>query len=317
MIKQIIKSIIDPKKVALQKFEANYLQPLDGTRPAYTSPVIMGQEGNDLFYKIVAEGKPLMATRFGNVELRVIMNYLNLARKKKTYWHPHVMTYIFRLNHLFPPTNQSLEKFAQLYLEEIKGIDVLGAWYNKGEEELQARYFPSATILDLLCYESFFFNHPWSRILENKKVLVIHPYSASIEKQYKERRNLLFANNEVLPVFDLQTCKPFNSYTDNITPGRSWFDELDIMKAGIGKYEFDIALIAAGPFGLPLAGHVKRMGKQAIHIGGALQLFFGIKGQRWESMEQGKFFNEQWVRPSSNEMPQADIRKKVDDNSYW
>lgn len=33
-------------------------------------------------------------------------------------------------------------------------------------------------------------------------------------------------------------------------------------------------------YGFPLAAHVKHKGKQAIHLGGTLQLLFGIKGNR-------------------------------------
>ena len=40
---------------------------------------------------------------------------------------------------------------------------------------------------------------------------------------------------------------------------------------------FDIALIGCGAYGFPLAAFVKGIGKKAVHIGGPLQLFFGIK----------------------------------------
>ena len=54
------------------------------------------------------------------------------------------------------------------------------------------------------------------------------------------------------------------------------------MKAQIDKEDFDICLIGAGAYGFPLAAYVKRKGKKAVHLGGALQLLFGIKGSRWE-----------------------------------
>jgi hypothetical protein len=34
--------------------------------------------------------------------------------------------------------------------------------------------------------------------------------------------------------------------------------------------------------GLPLAAAIKAMGRPALHLGGALQLLFGIRGRRWE-----------------------------------
>lgn len=49
------------------------------------------------------------------------------------------------------------------------------------------------------------------------------------------------------------------------------------MKDEIDKRDYDIALIGCGAYGFPLAAHIKRSGKKAVHLGGALQLLFGIK----------------------------------------
>ena len=65
-------------------------------------------------------------------------------------------------------------------------------------------------------------------------------------------------------------CSQFNT----------WFDALDYMKSEIDKYDYDVCLIGCGAYGFPLATHVKHNGKQAIHLGGTLQLLFGIKGNR-------------------------------------
>ena len=64
--------------------------------------------------------------------------------------------------------------------------------------------------------------------------------------------------------------------------------------------EFDVLIVGAGAYGLPLAAEAKRMGKVGIHIGGAIQILFGILGHRWETehVEQfGPLFNDHWVRP--------------------
>lgn len=53
------------------------------------------------------------------------------------------------------------------------------------------------------------------------------------------------------------------------------------------------------------------MGKKAIHMGGATQMLFGIKGKRWED-EYGEFMNEHWIRPSKEETP-----INADENREW
>ena len=88
------------------------------------------------------------------------------------------------------------------------------------------------------------------------------------------------------------------------------------MKDDIDGHTFDVALIGAGAYGLPLSAHVKRSGKVAIHLGGALQILFGIKGRRWEAMPQiSRFFNEAWVRPGAGETP--DGNAKIEGGCYW
>ena len=58
-----------------------------------------------------------------------------------------------------------------------------------------------------------------------------------------------------------------------------------------------------------------------MHLGGATQLLFGIRGKRWEDENYNKQYNysalmnEYWVRPSEDEIP--DGAKKVEGACYW
>lgn len=60
---------------------------------------------------------------------------------------------------------------------------------------------------------------------------------------------------------------------------QSWFEALQWMEDEMDKTDYDICLIGCGAYGFPLAAHAKRKGKKAVHLGGALQLLFGIKGK--------------------------------------
>jgi hypothetical protein len=307
---RVLKEFADKR---LEAFQAQYFSYVPLSEDVYGAPIHRRQQGNDLLRQQLESGKPFMATRLGNYELRIVVNYLYFQKEnRKTRWLPSIQ----QAEGIFPKTPNSLQRFADTYLEEIPKVDVLGVWFNTGEEELFKKHCPGARLMDLWGFESFLFQNPWTAILESKRVLVIHPYDRSIQKQYS-KRDLLFQDSAVLPLFELKTYRPFNIYTDMVDESRTWFDELDKMKQEINAIDFDIALIAAGPFGLPLAGHIKMIGKQAVHIGGALQLLFGIIGQRWETMEQSQFFNEHWVRPSVEETPELDMRMKADGGCYW
>jgi hypothetical protein len=76
--------------------------------------------------------------------------------------------------------------------------------------------------------------------------------------------------------------------------------------------KFDVALIGAGAWSLPLAARLKQAGRVAIHLGGDTQLCFGIKGQRWEGYG---IYNEHWVRPSAAETPKNFLLKE--NGCYW
>jgi hypothetical protein len=92
------------------------------------------------------------------------------------------------------------------------------------------------------------------------------------------------------------------------------------MCSEISKLDFDIALIGCGGYGVPLAGFIyNKLKKQAIQIGGGLQLLFGVMGKRWENTEMWEtIIREQeckFIKPSGDEIL---IKKHlVNDGCYW
>jgi malic enzyme len=82
------------------------------------------------------------------------------------------------------------------------------------------------------------------------------------------------------------------------------------------KYEFDIAIIGAGSYGLPIASFIKTLGKTAIHLGGVTQLMFAIMGKRWESVNHVTLLDQSgWVRPKADETPR--YANAIEDGCYW
>lgn len=158
-------------------------------------------------------------------------------------------------------------------------------------------------------------NNPWSAALEGKRVLVVHPFAKTIESQYKRRTDLF--NGNVLPEFELQTLVPPQTISGNrdVRYG-TWFEALRDLEDQVDARDFDVAIIGCGAYGFPLAAHVKRSGRQAVHLAGATQMLFGIRGKRWDVKPISKeLYNESWVRPSKEERPKnAGI---VEGGCYW
>ena len=160
------------------------------------------------------------------------------------------------------------------------------------------------------------------------RVVVVHPFAELIRYQFENNREKLFENKDILPPFQLRTVEAIQSMCGENKKGfLSWFDALNWMENEMDKEPFDIALIGCGAYGFPLAAHAKRQGKKAVHMGGALQLLFGIKGNRWENPLYGvrewglpeglytKMFNNYWVKPGDSFKPaNAD---QVEGACYW
>ncbi len=322
----MIKAFIKKKTPALFKFlkklkktDYRFLLSLPVLTAAdYKKNILTKEEGNQLIYELLTDDQPQLICRMGSAELVVLLNYqFKQTGKLKEWDYPKINEGLFRMNAVFPPTADTLKKFSELYLSCLPAIDAFAVWYNYGEHTLHQTYFSTAPLFPIETLEPFRFQTPWSRALAGKKILVVSPFEVSVKKQY-ENKQFLFENNDVLPECELMVYRSFNSYTDEPADGCDWFWYLEKMNQQIAAIEFDIALVAAGPFGLPLAATIKAMGKKAVHVGGALQLLFGIKGNRWEERpEFAAFMNEYWIKPSGNEVPPQKVKTSIDNSSYW
>ena len=276
-----------------------------------------GQYANDLIREKLLAADPCMITRIGHTELKLLVRHWNRRNKsclrniydyvngrQETFWFDDKIKFEMRFSSgFFPYTDEALSRFADRFLRDLTQTDVLGSWLN-GEAKL-ARYLVQAKTVRLEDLEPYFHRDPWTTALGGRTVLVIHPFEASIRSQY-EKREVLFDDPRILPAFTLKTLKAVQSLGENAMGFETWFDALDWMCARVQEIDFDVALIGAGAYGLPLAAYVKGLGKKAVHLGGPTQLMFGIRGKRWDHWPQfQKLYNEHWTRPLAEETPPA------------
>ena len=285
------------------------------------------QEASNYIRDMLQNQKPCLICRFGSVELSAVLatynnqtyNLLNnsiafIQGKRFFFWlSPYIVDNMIINAGFFPEDKKLLFKYGNLVLSDLPQIDILGSWINF--EHYIAHLLANSKTIPLKDLEPYFHSDPWSSCLEGKKVLVIHPFEESILKQYS-KRELLFKNQSILPNFTLITIKAVQSIAHEKVPFNNWFEAFDSMRKQIDETDFDIALIGAGAYGMPLAAYIKKTGKKAVHLGGALQILFGIKGKRWENNEAFKsLINEHWVYPLAYEIP--DNAKMVEDGCYW
>jgi len=286
----------------------------------YRESVRWGEEGSAIAREALATGEPCLIARFGSSELSCASFYTRWREDKLLRQsYPTSLRRIMRVNAgVFPVDDASLDRFSTVLLSAASKSDVMGVWFNRNEDRIVGRFCPDARLVQLEALNSVLRENPWSQELSEKVVLVVHPFAQTIESQYRSRRPQLFDNPRVLPEFELKTLQAVQSSAGGVPGYATWFEALDHMTEQITATDFDIAIIGAGAYGLPLAAAVKDLGRQAVHLGGATQLLFGIRGRRWEVESPddiAPLFNEYWVRPSAEETPEG--CQSVEDGCYW
>jgi len=283
-----------------------------------------GQAASDVIKMELLSSKPSMICRLGAVELDCVLDYCNQPSLKNYIryirseivslgWRDSTRLAMSNNAGFFPVTESNLERFALLMLESMRQVDILGTWLK--QERLFRDQLRQSQTIPLGDLEPFKHRDPWSVALEGRSVLVVHPFEATILRQFGKRAHL-FSDKRVLPDFELQTLRAVQSIANNRTQFDTWFAALDFMTSEVHKRRFDIAIIGCGAYGFPLAAAVKGMGKKAIHLGGATQLLFGIKGKRWEERNNYRpMFNEYWIRPLPEDRP-ANF-ENVEGGCYW
>jgi hypothetical protein len=286
------------------------------------------QAASDLIHDRLLGDDPVMVARLGAVELGCLINHLSIHRRAPIlgksldyvrgrtaafWWEEGTLASMAQNGGFFPTDPSLLDRFSAQMLEDMRCVDVLGSW--QAGEELFARLLQGAVRVRLRDLEPYYHQNPWTEALAGRTVLVVHPFVESIGRQYS-RRSELFEDPRTLPEFELKTVKAVQSIAETETGFRTWFDAYDSMAKEIAATEFDIAILGCGAYGFPLAAHIKRLGKKSVHLGGATQILFGIKGKRWDADGFiSRLYNEHWIRPLASERP--DEYRLVEDGCYW
>jgi len=288
--------------------------------------------GDEIIADVINSGESKLVGRLGGTEARVIGCYLDIF-KGKSLWDPFstlfsIFSFRKRLNQLkngagvYPINRLVVKTFINENLKALEATDVLGSWGSTFtwvesifQKSIELRYVSHHAVAPWI--NAFPLSKtnskPWSSSLEGKKVLTVSGFSQSFKTQH-ERIHSVFPNSNY-PKFHAEFINAPISQ-GGMKDEKTWIDHLERMKKEMDSKDFDVALISAGAYALPLAHHAKKLGKIGITCGGELQLFFGVIGKRWEQMEKvTKYKNEYWVRPSESERP-ANWRE-IENGCYW
>lgn len=317
----MIKKIISPITYQIiKKYRDKYI--FQGNIDTKEEPIVINNPelSSTIISNMINSESPFMISRFGSVELDATINYkkkqpLSILRSFCPFWISDSTSRRMQVNAGFFPINHKLlSSFSDLIYNIVPQIDILGVWIGS---ENKMPLTKECKLIQLQYLEPFWSTKPWTAELKGRKVLVVHPFADSIKSQYAKREQL-FKNKNILPEFaSLTIIKAVQSIGGETNGFKSWFEALHYMESEIDKVDYDVALIGCGAYGMPLAAHCKKMGKKAVHLGGALQLLFGIRGNRWENEQKiyTQIMNEHWVRPLDSERPSS--AQNVENACYW
>ena len=216
---------------------------------------------------------------------------------------------------VFPIEREQFQEFIKVFRESLRNLDGLFLWQKEPlfaayEASVARREAPQARSLNGLTLSPCLVPH-----LSHLRWLVVSPFARTMKSQLAKLGKLHPAGRgdwrETARHCRFITCPLAASLVSS--PYSSWSAGLaDLQKKITEASDFDVLIVGAGAWSLPLLMAAKSRGKIGIHMGGTTQNIFGIKGGRWDNHG---IYTRHWVRPLPEETPPQ--RFKIESGCYW
>lgn len=231
---------------------------------------------------------------------------------------------------VWPSDKSSIDKWVFYLLEAIRLSDVLVAgWYEplkQGEERLLDATNKGAPRIPLRSLEPYYVAPElrWTTLLAGQRVAVVSSFASTIQEQIHKAtdiwplapESLLPTNVEWVPIqtgYSPMLAGGIAAWPPDIT---SWDVAVSHTVKQVLESKASISLIGCGGLGMLIGAQLKKHGVIAIVLGGATQVIFGIKGNRWASHSViSTFWNDAWVYPKATETPGG--ASLIEGGCYW
>jgi hypothetical protein len=275
------------------------------------------------------EKKGCLVGRFGTIECET----LYCLKVQPGAVNEHQRAILERNAGVFPSDPASVRMWAERTRQAFQVADVLATGWHapmiKIEKELlEAWDCSGAKQVSLRALEPYYVvekEDRWTRLLAGRGVCVVSSFAESMGKQVQKGEEVVWpgADGSLWPS-DVSWSFVRTGYAPVLACGRAgWEDSPESwQQAVLGVVnevlatDAEIVLIGCGGLGMAIGGLLKQKGKICVVMGGAVQVLFGIKGERWRSHSViGKFWNEAWAWPSIDETP--GVAEDVEGGCYW
>jgi len=229
---------------------------------------------------------------------------------------------------VFPAELRFYREFVAFYADRLRELDCIGLAMDSLRHSLEIVRFHTLTA-DLIRYQD---QEPDRSIPANdalcylprfagKRVLLVCPFAEALRAR---------ATREIFEAVWAKTGKrwfepasveavefPYGFASETWRRWDTCLDLLDDITARVDAHDYDVALIAAGALGIPIASHVRSRGKVGISLGGALQVLFGVMGSRWRNWEiwRERYINDAWTDVPAGYRPKPGETDAI--VNYW
>lgn len=251
----------------------------------------------------------LLIGRFGTIEFDVVWKGMS----------PDLLAVLERNAGVFGNLN-NIKNWCAEYQAAILSSDILATgWYEPMQvrEQKFLEGFRGKQV-KLRSLEPYYWppEAQWSRVIAGK-VCVVSSFADTIMSQVKK---------DIFPGMfssDIEWSAVRTGYAPSLALGRaswnydpeSWEDCVKGVVDEVLAIDPRVVIIGCGGLGMIIGGRLKAAGKICLVLGGATQVLFGIKGQRWASHELSKFWGPDWVWPAASETPGG--ASQVERGCYW
>lgn len=272
----------------------------------------------------LSQKKGFLLGRNGTIEMQIL-----LQKHFTNSFFQQELLVLERNAGVFPATAASVQKWVKETEESIRNTDLLVAgWYapiaHQEFQYLQTLY-KKGPYLPLRALEPYYVpvDQMWTRFLRFHKVAIVSSFANTAVEQVTCSKEIWGDRADNLLPF--ATYIPIRTgYAPVLAKGRaewpgkpsSWEDAVEDVVKEVLKSEADIVLIGCGGLGMIIGHKLKQAGKVCIVMGGAIQVLFGIKGNRWENHSIiSRFWNDSWVYPKQEETPGGAYL--IENSCYW
>jgi hypothetical protein len=224
-------------------------------------------------------------------------------------------------------TMNSVISYSNMYLKAFDNCEMFAGWEVQGKyinhiqqsyNMILNRYSYNRKIVWAFNFDIFHYIHsqPFTQALRGKRILIVSPFEESIKEKIPIREKIY--GIDLFPDCVITTIKP--PQTQAGENSREFDIELALFcnRLDAIKDTYDVALVSCGGYGNLVCNHIYESGRSAIYVGGVLQMYFGILGNRWLKERPDVvrlYLNEYWSRPKITERPKN--CENVEGGCYW